>query len=145
MVTFCNFFLPSVSIKSKNFIGFRYIFGSVNQQELAAYYRDADVALITPLRSVFSIKFTYSQSQIVSSWGQAETVITVMLSLYQNWAKLQLFSLKMVLSERKICCFERFFYYFQKLLSLAKGHTKVIIVSAWLRTHHLSQGSQSIL
>jgi trehalose-6-phosphate synthase len=28
----------------------RYIFGSVNQQELAAYYRDADVALITPLR-----------------------------------------------------------------------------------------------
>ena len=29
---------------------FRYIFGSVNQQELAAYYRDADVALITPLR-----------------------------------------------------------------------------------------------
>ena len=28
----------------------RYIFGSVNQQDLAAYYRDADVALITPLR-----------------------------------------------------------------------------------------------
>lgn len=28
----------------------RYIFGSVNQQELASYYRDADVALITPLR-----------------------------------------------------------------------------------------------
>ena len=29
---------------------FRYIFGSVNQQDLAAYYRDADVALVTPLR-----------------------------------------------------------------------------------------------
>lgn len=28
----------------------KYIFGSVNQQDLAAYYRDADVALITPLR-----------------------------------------------------------------------------------------------
>ena len=28
----------------------RYIFGSVNQNDLAAYYRDADVALITPLR-----------------------------------------------------------------------------------------------
>ena len=26
------------------------MFGSVNQQDLAAYYRDADVALITPLR-----------------------------------------------------------------------------------------------
>ena len=28
----------------------KYISGSVNQQDLAAYYRDADVALITPLR-----------------------------------------------------------------------------------------------
>ena len=28
----------------------RYIFGSVNQNDLAAFYRDADVALITPLR-----------------------------------------------------------------------------------------------
>lgn len=28
----------------------RYMFGSVPQQQLAAYYRDADVALITPLR-----------------------------------------------------------------------------------------------
>ena len=33
-----------------NKVDYRYIFGSVNQQELAAYYRDADVALITPLR-----------------------------------------------------------------------------------------------
>ena len=32
------------------FKNFRYIFGSVNQQDLAAYYRDADVALVTPLR-----------------------------------------------------------------------------------------------
>lgn len=28
----------------------RYIYGTVNQDELAAYYRDSDVALITPLR-----------------------------------------------------------------------------------------------
>lgn len=28
----------------------RYIYGTVNQEELAAYYRDSDVALITPLR-----------------------------------------------------------------------------------------------
>ena len=29
---------------------FSYIFGSVNQDQLVAFYRDADVALITPLR-----------------------------------------------------------------------------------------------
>ena len=28
----------------------RYIFGSINQDQLAAFYRDANVALITPLR-----------------------------------------------------------------------------------------------
>lgn len=29
---------------------FRYLFGSVTQDQLAAFYRDADVALVTPLR-----------------------------------------------------------------------------------------------
>lgn len=33
-----------------NWSPIRYIFGCVGQQELAAYYRDADVALVTPLR-----------------------------------------------------------------------------------------------
>ncbi len=28
----------------------RYIFGSISQQELAGFYRDADVALVTPMR-----------------------------------------------------------------------------------------------
>ena len=29
---------------------FRYIFGAVGQDDLVAFYRDADVALVTPLR-----------------------------------------------------------------------------------------------
>lgn len=33
-----------------NWSPIRYIYGCVGQQELAAYYRDADVALVTPLR-----------------------------------------------------------------------------------------------
>ena len=29
---------------------YRYIFGAVGQDELVAFYRDADIALVTPLR-----------------------------------------------------------------------------------------------
>ena len=45
-----KFFANVIQFLKDFFKNFRYIFGSVNQQDLAAYYRDADVALVTPLR-----------------------------------------------------------------------------------------------
>ena len=34
----------------KKFTFIRYMFGNIDQNALVAYYRDADVALVTPLR-----------------------------------------------------------------------------------------------
>ena len=69
----------------------KYIFGSVNQQDLAAYYRDADVALITPLRDGMNLV----AKEFVACQSDENPGVLVLSpfagTLFENYLSFQLF------------------------------------------------------